>query len=210
MSAAKVNVPLIVMDGAAIYDIGTNRYLDVQYLPEDAMGRLRERLEKLGVSYFIYTINRNKTRIYHRGKLTIEEKLVLDRLKRSPYREYLEGEAYPPDEAVYYKIIAKEQELRQLQYRLHGVTPKGKLRSVIRPQLEQAGIDALYIYAHTATMEQAQKRLLARMREDAPEMRAVEIRPKSGYRSERDAVHLLIRLENQYEPIRLFRKKPKK
>ena len=210
MSAARVNVPLIVMDGAAIYDIGTNRYLDVQYLPEDAMGRLRERLEKLGVSYFVYTINQNKTRIYHRGKLTIEEKLILDRLKRSPYREYLEGDAYPPDEAVYYKIIAREQELRQLQYRLHSVTPKGKLRSVIRPQLEQAGIDALYIYAHSATMEQAQKRLLARMREDAPELQAVEIRPKSGYRSERDAVHLLIRLENQYEPVRLFRKKPKK
>ena len=42
------------MDGAAIYDIGTNRYLDVQYLPEDAMGRLRERLEKLGVKNAIY------------------------------------------------------------------------------------------------------------------------------------------------------------
>jgi hypothetical protein len=195
---------MIVMDGAAIYDIGTNRYLDVQYLPEDAMGRLRERLEKLGVSYFIYTINQNKTRIYHRGKLTIEEKLVLDRLKRSPYREYLEGDAYPPDEAVYYKIIAREQELRQLQYRLHSVTPKGKLRSVIRPQIEQAGIDALYIYAHSATMEQAQKRLMEMLRQDGSTLVPVPVRLRGGYRSERDAIHLLHLVGNAYEPVLLF------
>lgn len=208
MSAAQVNVPLIVMDGAAIYDVDSNRYFDVQNLPEEPLRELRDRLDQLGVSYFVYTISQNKTRIYYRGKLTVEEKLVLDRLKRSPYREYLEGEAYSINEAVYFKIIGKEQKLLQIQRRLHSVLPKGKLRTVIRPQLKDAGIDGLYIYAHSATMEQAQKRLLARMRKNTPTLQAVNIRPKTGYRSERDAINLLIRLENQYEPVRLFRKKP--
>ena len=207
MSAAQVNVPLIVMDGAAIYDIGSNRYFDVQTLPEEALGPLRDRLDQLGVSHFIYTISENKTRIYHHGKLTIEEKLVLDRLKRSPYREYLEGEAYEISEAVYYKIIGKEQKLRRLERELQSVLPQEKLRTAIRPQLEDAGICGLYIYAQSATMEQAQQRLLARMREKKPALKAVEVHPKTAYRSERDAVHLLVRLENQYEPVRLFRKK---
>ena len=138
MSAAQVNVPLIVMDGAAIYDVDSNRYFDVQNLPEEPLRELRDRLDQLGVSYFVYTISQNKTRIYYRGKLTVEEKLVLDRLKRSPYREYLEGEAYSINEAVYFKIIGKEQKLLQIQRRLHSVLPKGKLRTVIRPQLKDA------------------------------------------------------------------------
>ena len=204
MSAAKVNVPLIVMDGAAIYDIHENKYLDAQAIPKEDSLALRQRLAELGIGYFIYTIHNNKTCIFHRGRLIIEEKLILDRLKRSPYRSYLEGENYDLDEVVYYKIIGKPHDLEQIEYQLRKALPKAKLRAVIRPQSGSLGISGLYIYAHSATMEQAEKRLLLRLSTEAEPLEPVDIVMRSPYRSERDAMHLLTLLENAYEPVKLF------
>ena len=210
MGGVKLSAPLIVMDGAAIYDANENRYLQAVTIPPEDSAPVRAKLEALGLSYFTYTIHHDKTCVFHTGDYREEETVVLERMRRSPYRSYLEGEICEPEEIVYFKIIAPRAQIGEIEYSLRTVLPKGKLRRVVRPQQGGDDLAALYIYAHAATMEQAQKRLLARMREDAPELQAVEIRPKSGYRSERDAVHLLIRLENQYEPVRLFRKKPKK
>ena len=108
MSATKLNVPLIVMDGAAIYDFNTNSFLQTENLEPEDSARLSERLESLGVSYFIYTVHNGKTCVFHRGEMTEEERTVYERMRRSPYREYLEGEIYDPKEIVYFKLIAEE------------------------------------------------------------------------------------------------------
>lgn len=68
MSEAMLNVPLIVMDGAAVYDAEENEYLWTETIPQAESGPLRTRLDELGLSYFIYTIHRNKTCIFHQGR----------------------------------------------------------------------------------------------------------------------------------------------
>lgn len=209
MSAAKLNVPLIVMDGAAIYDAVENEYLCAETLAPEDSAHVRERLDELGLSYFVYTIHKNKTCIFHHGAYTEPEKTILDRMRRSPYRSYLEGEIYDPREIVYIKIIVPDESLEEVKYALRTVIPKGKLRGVSRPQTGAPGISALYIYTHTATMEQAQKRLMKLLHEREPALEPVTITAPGGYRSARDAMHLLHRLQNRYEPVTLFRKKTK-
>lgn len=210
MSAAKLNVPLIVMDGAAIYDAEENEYLHTETLAPEDSARLRERLDALGLSYFIYTVHKNKTCIFHQGEYTDEERSVLDRMRRSPYRSYLEGEIYEPEEIVYIKVIASDEKLADIMYSLRTAIPKGRLRGVSRPQAGSPGVSALYIYAHTATMEQAEKRLMHMLREKNPELEPVTIISPGGYRSVRDAMHILHRLQNCYEPVALFQKKKNK
>ena len=58
-------------------------------------------------------------------------------------------------------------------------------------------------------MEQAQKRLLEMLREKDPSLRPVTVRLRGGYRSERDALHLLHIVGDVYEPVLLFGKKTK-
>ena len=203
MSAAKLNAPLIVMDGAAIYDANENRYLSAETIAPEDSKPIRERLDALGISYFLYTVHHGKTCIFHAGEYREEEKTVYDRMRRSPYRSYLEGEIYDPAEIVYIKILAEDSRITELEYSLRTVLPRGRLRGVSRPQAGAPGISGLYIYSHTATMEQAQKRLMQRLREDDPALEPVEIVSREGYRSERDAVHLLHILERYYEPVGL-------
>lgn len=209
MSAAKLNAPLIVMDGAALYDANENRYLEAETIPAEISEALRERLDALGISYFIYTIHRDKTCIFHRGTLREEEKTIYDRLKSSPYRSYLEGEIYDLNEIVYVKIIAASEEIAQIKHSLRRTLPRAKLRAVVREQAGAPGISGLYIYSHTADMEQAKKRLMRLLREDDPTLEPVELRLNGPYRSEHDAMHLLTVLGDRYEPIRLFPRRRK-
>lgn len=203
MSAARVTTPLIVMDGAAIYDPNVNQYLSAETLPTEDFEAVCRRLEALNVSYFIYTVHRHKTCIFHRGAFRPEELIIYRRMRGSPYRSYLEEELYDPAEVVYIKIIVREENVRDLAYQLRGSLPKGRLRGVSRPQAGAEGIAALYIYSHTATMEQARKRLMAMLRKSDDTLVPVTLPAPAPYRSERDAVHLLHRLTALYEPVRL-------
>ena len=49
MSETKLNTPLIVMDGAAIFDANENRYLSLETLPAEDSERLTERLRALNI-----------------------------------------------------------------------------------------------------------------------------------------------------------------
>ncbi len=209
MTAMKLSVPLIVMDGAAIYDANTNTYLQTENIAPEDSERLTERLNTLGISHFVYTVHNNKTCIFHRGDMREEEKKIYDRMKRSLYRDYLEGEIYAPEEIVYFKIIDEDHKIPEIEYALRKSLPKGKMRAVHRLQAGSDGIGALYIYAHTATMEQAEKRLMQIMHEEDESLVPVEIRQKTPYRTEQDAMQLLYSLGNSYEPIRLFRRNRK-
>ena len=203
MSAAMVNTPLIVMDGAAIYDPNENVYLSFETIPPAVSELVRARLDALGVSYFVYTIHHNKTCIFHHGSVRPEEQVIYDRMHGSPYRSYLEGEIYEPSEIVYFKIITKDAELPLVEERLRHMCPKGQLRLVIRPQAGAPGISAMYFYSRTAEMVQAQKRLMKMLGTANPDLEPLTLTLREGFSTEHDAVHLLHQIEKHYEPVRL-------
>ena len=203
MHEAMLNLPIIVMDGAAIYDPKENVYLSREIIPLEDTLALRGYLDSLNLSYFIYTIHKNKACIFHQGKLHPPEKLILDRLKGSPYRSYLEGEIYEDSEIVYFKIVAKDSAVKELEACLKDFIAGKNLRTVCRPQ-SVPGISALYIYASTATLPLAEQRLMDRLHEKEPDLKPVEIFSRKPYRSEHDAMHLLHRVGSAYEPLALF------
>ena len=203
MHEAMLSLPIIVMDGAAIYDAKENVYLSKETLALDDSLALREYLDSLNLSYFVYTVHKNKACIFHQGKLNAPEKLILDRLKGSPYRSYLEGEIYDDAEIVYFKIIARDGAAADLEACLKDFIVGRNLRTVIRPQ-SVPGISGLYIYASTATIPLAEQRLMDRLRESDPTLKPVEIFASKPYRSEHDAMHLLHRIGSAYEPLALF------
>lgn len=208
MSQAKLSVPFIVMDGAAIYDANDNRYLQAETLDVWESARLREHLDAMGISYFLYTIHHNKVCIFHRGGLNAQEAVILERMRRSPYRSYLEGEIYKSEEIVYLKIIDETDKIRLLEKRLADYMQGRKLRMSAKAE-SVPGLSGLYFYADTADLPQAQARLMRMLREKEPGLRPREVFLKTPYRSEHDAMHLLHRLGNLYEPLKILRLFPR-
>lgn len=203
MQHTKLNVPLIVMDGAALYDAEQNVFVQAETLDPEDTARVTERLRELGISCFVYTIHNNRTCIFHLGETRPPEKTVFDRMRRSPYRHYLEGEVFVPEEVVYIKVIDEAGKLTETEHHLSRVLPKGRLRAVIRPQAGAPGINGLYIYSHTATMEQAEKRLMQKLREEDDSLSPVEIRLDRRSRPDLDAMRALHLLTEMYEPLKI-------
>ena len=203
MSEAMLSVPLIVMDGAAIYDANENRYLHAETIPPAAAVWLRGELGSLELSYFIYTIHHNKTCIFHQGEVNVQEKILYDRLRRSPYRSYLEGEIYETEEIVYIKVIAATVEIDSILVELHDALPHWSIRSAVRAQAGLPGSGSLYFYSAGATMERAEEKMLCLLREKEPGLEPVEVFSNTGYRTEHDAVHLVHQLGRSYEPLTL-------
>ena len=208
MSDTQLSVPFIVMDGAAIYDANENRYLEAEFVDTEASAALREHLRNLGFGYFIYTIHSGKVCIFHQGALHEQEKLIFDRMRRSPYRSYLEGEIYRDEEIVYVKIIDESDKIRTLEKKLSAYVKRRKLRMVSRPE-SVPGISGLYFYADTASMPQAEQRVMDYLHRTQPTLRAREVFSDSPYHSEHDTMHILHRIANLYEPLKILRLFPK-
>ncbi len=211
LSAAQLNTPMIVMDGAAIYDAAQNEFLYMETIPPEITENIRKRLDTIGCSYFIYTIHKNKLCIFHQGKITEQEQVIYDRMKSSPYRSYLEGEIYEAEEIVYFKLIATDGMITGMQAALKDLISQGGIRTEIRPQASADGISGLYIYSDEADIDHAKNVMMWMLREKNPDCIPVEVVSKTPYRSETDALRLLRRIGRMYEPVAFLpRRRPKK
>ena len=127
LGAVKFNVPMIVMDGAAIYDPNENVYTATTNMNPASCRWLMKRLDDQ--SYFIYTVHRDRNCIHHHGTLTEMEEKVYRHLKRSPYRYYLDDDHFSVSDVVYIKLVTDREHAGQLQRdleRFNEYYPLGK------------------------------------------------------------------------------------
>jgi hypothetical protein len=125
-------------------------------------------------------------------------------MRSSPYRSYLEGELYEPEEIVYFKINAVDEEIKRIAFELREFIPEHGLRAVIRPQTQMSGVSGLYIYSEKATVGSAIDFLMDYLGREDEGLEKVEIQPKRSYKSEHDALVLMNRIGNVYEPVKFF------
>ena len=203
MNETNSAVPLIVMGGAAIYDAEENRYLYAETIRPVDFRRLLDHLERKGLSCFLYTVHGHKTRIFHQGQMREEELVIFKRMKRSPYRDYLEDRQADPEEIVYLKLIGTSREAERWQQQLQSFLRSRHLRGVVRAEAGTRGISSLYIYSDKVSVKLAQSRVMELLREKYGELQPVEVYLDRPYETEHDALHLLHRLEKLYEPVRL-------
>ena len=204
LRAVQLKLPMIVMDGAALYDLGSASYLrSVNISPHDSK-RVREKLESLSLSYFVYTIRNGKSYIFHQGEAREEEKPVLAHMAATPYRNCLEGGNFTPEEIVYLKVVVKEDEAKKLIQAIQPLAESGSVRTAIRSQGDAEGICGVYIYNEFATIERAQKQMLEKLQKDIPTFRGVPVHPECACTGEHDVMELLRKIRDLYEPLRFF------
>ena len=199
----RLNAPMIVMDGAGIYDANENIYLSTSCIPPESSEWLMGKLNSMGVSYFIYTVNKNRNFIYHHGTMSQEEQKVMQRMKSSPYRHYLNDDSFDQKDIVYLKIIAREERAERIWRAMKDILPQNSLRVALRPQPGLDGCSSLFFYISDATVDNAKALVLELMHKEHPELKAREIVSTAKHHSEYEAIRLLHILGHAYEPLRL-------
>ncbi len=202
------NVPMIVMDGAAIYDPNDNVYTSVTAMNSASCRWLMKRLEDR--SFFIYTVHRDRNCIFHHGELTELEKSLYSRLKKSPYRYYLDDDRFSLSDVVYIKLVTTQEHAHRLQRELEPALESMKLRSVLRTQPEEESC-SLYFYPAAADMLHAKEHLMQLLRQNDPLLEMCDMTPEFGSRTAADGVRMLQAVAREYEPsflTWLWRKRP--
>lgn len=203
MGMLNVNVPMIIMDGAALYDVQDNRYLDVIDIPKEHANRLRSILASFHVGCNIYAVNERTLSIYRDGPVNEAEQKEFETMKRSPYRHYLDGMYREDDYIAFIRVIDEKEKIEELAYEIQSVLPIGMFRTQIREETRFPEYASLYFYSPKATTDEMKRRVQKIMESrTGTVLEAVDLRPKiTKYLPEHDALILLSRLKNTYEPI---------
>lgn len=139
MRGIHMNLPMVVMTGAALWDIRTGRYSDVQYFRPEDVKRVTEAYEGAGSGAFLYTLRQDMNegdaspaggqniRIYHFGEITeMERRFMLERI-HNPFKKFFvddNGESRLPEsvgDAVLFFGIRPDEEAARAYGALRGV-----------------------------------------------------------------------------------------
>ena len=212
MGLLNVNAPMIIMDGAGLYDVCENHYLDVIDIPKANVARLRSILAGFGASFNIYAVNEHTTLIYHVGETNEAERREFEAMRRSLYRNYMDGSYHDDDFIAFVRVIDEAAKIEELAYRLRGVLPSGMFRMEERVEARFPEYKGLYFYnpkANAAEMMQRVKKIMEKKYD--MELTSVTLEPTAGkFLPEHDAMMLMNRLKNKYEPISFFDRSTKK
>lgn len=206
---AGINAPMIIMDGAALYDVRENRYLDVIAIPHENAARLRAILSGFHVGCNIYTVNERAMSIYRDGPVSESEKQEIETMKRSPFRSYVDGMYHEDDWIAMIRVMDSAEKIQELAYEIASVLPTGMFRMEIREEDRFPGLQGLYFYDSKATVAAMKKRVCEVMeQESAMPLEPVDMQPRiTRYLPEHDALLLLGRVKSKYEPVSLLRRK---
>lgn len=153
LSDIRLKLPVITMDGAALYNISERRFEKVYLISTDEAIKVSEFLDKLGVSFFTNIVIDDTVLIYYQNSEHEVYNRIVEELRKSPYRNYI-NRPVPRDEAVvYYMTIDKKESIAALYDKLREAGFADRLKITLTDSHEFSGYTYLKIYNHNASKE---------------------------------------------------------
>lgn len=202
----RLRLPVIVMDGAALYDIKEKMYVRSYVISSDMANKVTEFLSEQGVVWFTNVIIDDMLVIYYQETDDEQYNALIKTLRRSPYRNYVKREP-PKDEAVvYFMLIDKKERIETLYAALKKQSFFCKLKVLKYDSEDYAGYSYIKIYNHNATKQNMTDYLAQRLSvENIVTFGSIE--GSYTYTIDRGDSNQVVRLiKKEFEPI----KKPKR
>lgn len=125
----RINLPVIAMDGALLFDIKNNRYLHVYEMNHDETEELVKFFNQRGFHCFINTVVEDSVIIYYGEFKNNVEKKIYDQLRSSPYRNYIKEQLPEHYGSAYLMIIDESDKIDSVYKELEnqGYTERFKV-----------------------------------------------------------------------------------
>jgi len=153
LSDLKLKYPVIVMDGAALYDVKNCAYLKEYVISPETATELLRVMGKAGLNPFINVIIDDTLLIYYRDSQDEVNQKLVEKMKRSPYRNYLKRE-FPGDEnVVYFMVLDKTERIEEFWNQLVILEYDKKLKILKYASDDYKGYSYIKIYNKNASKE---------------------------------------------------------
>ena len=131
MNGVELKHPVIVMDGAAIYDINEKQYIETVFLPHDICLVAEKIISDSGLHYFVNAMYDTTLLIYYGELKNSAERDLFETHRHSPFRNYIRSSfryKNANEKVLYLTVLAEENKISELETKLRiMLTDKAKI-----------------------------------------------------------------------------------
>ena len=151
--------PIIAMDGAVLYDMNENAYLEKYEMSVEQAKTMVSFLEQEQFRYFTNVIVDDLLIIFYRTLLNKAEQGIFQTRKKSPYRNYVQTSDPVYDDVVYFLVVDEKEKVRQLYLKMQQQPWISEFRVELADSVNYPGFAHIKIYHKDATREHMLRKL---------------------------------------------------
>ncbi|MGX8700948.1 HAD-IIB family hydrolase [Caproiciproducens sp.] len=149
------SLPVIAMNGAALYDIRKKTYLYSKNIPYATAKEVLGVFDKYGLNCFVHTIINDILHIYYGDFTNAAEERFYHEQKLRPLKNYICNPLPENRDVVYIMAVDRLETVRKLREEILSLSCAGQISAVYYPDRNNEGHYFLEIYSVEASKENA-------------------------------------------------------
>ena len=162
LPGVRLRCPIIVMDGAALYDTQSLAYLKTTPMSEEKAANIMSWLRKENTPYFSNSIRQNLLVIHYSELANEGMRQLFEKKRYSAYRNYVKTDSDHCQNVVCVTAIDATEHIEEVHRHFLGQDWAAKYRVDIRPA-ETSGFSSMKIYDASCSREAMLRELETRM-----------------------------------------------
>lgn len=150
VSDVELKLPVVVMNGAALYDFRNNSYVKAYIISGDTCEKARNIINNAGMNVFTNALCDDSLVIYYDRLENEAEKSIFTSLKKSPYRNYINRKPQPEDRVIYLMMVDQSDRISALYDQLVHSEVGQLLKMITYPSQDYPGFSYIKIYNRNA------------------------------------------------------------
>ena len=150
VSDVELKLPVVVMNGAALYDFRNNSYIKAYIISGDTCIKVRNSISNAGMNVFTNALCDDSLVIYYDRLENEAEKAIFTSLKKSPYRNYINRKPNPEDRVIYLMTVDNSEKIAKLYEQLIHSEVGHLLKIITYPSQDYPGHSYIKIYNKNA------------------------------------------------------------
>lgn len=153
MRDIRLKLPVIVMDGAALYDLKKNRYLKFYLISNVTARKIYDLIHACGLTAFVNVVIDDMLVIYYEETEDAVQKRMVEELSASPLRNYVKDRSFEKEAVLYFMLLYPDAALDAFRFRMKrdGVTERCRVTE--ERAAEYPGYICMKIYNKNASKE---------------------------------------------------------
>ena len=153
MRDIRLKLPVIVMDGAALYDLKKNRYLKCYLISNVTARKIYDLIHACGLTAFVNVVIDDMLVIYYEETEDAVQKRMVEELSASPLRNYVKDRSFEKEAVLYFMLLYPDAALDAFRFRMKrdGVTERCRVTE--ERVAEYPGYTCMKIYNKNASKE---------------------------------------------------------
>lgn len=157
MEGVEINLPIIVMNGAALYDMNERRYMECKHIDPETSFKIIRQFEKCHCNCFVHTIKNDILHIYYGEFNNKMEEKFYDERKFLPMHNYIYGDIPQNRETLYFISIDKLENIKNVYGSIKEIDIEKKINMIYYKYLNDDEYYILEIYSAEASKYEGAK-----------------------------------------------------